>query len=345
MSPALASSDLIGSPLWEAVPDGLLIVDGRGIILAANPQLCDMIGGPSDGLVGQPLSVLVPDHARDTHAGLAERYMSDPAPRPMAAGGRLVARRHDGSELPVMISLAPVTLGGAAAVLASVRDVSESVVVEQRLSDATRRRLLMELRERLGRDLHDTVIQELFAVGMALQAVQPLAPEGPVADRIGHAVDRLDATIRDIRDAVFGRRSGHDPDSLSSRIISVAAELTPALGFAPRVTVAPDIDSIVPRSIADHIIPTVREALANVARHAGAVDVDVDVMVDGSDVVVRVLDDGIGIPQPLKRASGLANLRRRAEDLGGVFEIGPGAGAGSALVWRAPMVGDRQEAG
>jgi len=337
MSPELSGPDLFDNPLWQAVPDGLVLVDGRGTILGANRRLTDMLGYPPDALVGESLAVLVPPEVRAHHGDLVDGYLEEPAPRTMAAGGRLAALRADGSELNVMISLAPIVLDGIPMVIAAVRDVSESVMVEQRLAEATRRRMMMEFRDRLGRDLHDTVIQELFALGMSLQAVLPVAPEGLVSERIAGAVDKLDATIREIRDAVLGPRADHRIDTLSARIVAVVADLTPALGFAPRVSVDPRVDAVVPPVVVDHMLPTLREALANVARHAEAVDVDVEVAIDDDHLELRVRDDGVGLPQRLERASGLANLRQRAEELGGSFEIGSGPEAGSLLVWRVPI--------
>ena len=198
---------------------------------------------------------------------------------------------------------------------------------------------LVEDRERIARELHDTVIQRLFATGMLLQSTLPLVTVDPQAasGRIGEAVDDLDTTIKDIRSAIFSlERSRHDGDGLRSRIVSVAREATEPLGFTPRVVFDGPVDSTVRTNVGSELLATLREALSNVARHAHASRVDVTMSV-GKDVCLRVVDDGVGPPaEQSPSGRGLRNMAARAERLGGSFALRPGRPHGTELEWRAP---------
>jgi signal transduction histidine kinase len=200
---------------------------------------------------------------------------------------------------------------------------------------------LVEDRERIARDLHDTVIQRLFATGMVLQSTLPLVNAEPRAaiGRIGEAVDDLDTTIKEIRSAIFSlEQSRADHHGLRSRVLEVVREASGPLGFAPHVRFEGPIDSTVRSTVAMELLATLREALSNVARHAKATRVDVTVEID-EDVCLRVVDDGIGPPDEKSRSGrGLLNMAARAERLGGAFALRPGPPRGSVLEWRAPNV-------
>ncbi|MGE3619903.1 MAG: GAF domain-containing protein [Acidimicrobiia bacterium] len=199
--------------------------------------------------------------------------------------------------------------------------------------------VLVEDRERIARDLHDTVIQRLFATGMSLQGTTRLLrtdPEAALA-RIDAAVDELDLTVKHIRTAIFGLEATRRPASgLRDRVLSLAREATGALGFEPGVLLDGPLDTAVSEEVATQLVATLREALSNVARHAGATRADVEVLVDG-EVLLRVVDDGVGPPvRPSPGGRGLANMATRARRLGGTFALVPGEQGGSRLEWRVP---------
>jgi signal transduction histidine kinase len=198
---------------------------------------------------------------------------------------------------------------------------------------------LVEDRERIARDLHDTVIQRLFATGMSLQSTVRLVSTDPAAavGRIGDAVDDLDTTIRQIRTAIFDlEQSKASHDSLRVRILTLAREAAGPLGFEPRVVLDGAIDTGVDAQVGNELLATLREALSNVARHARATRVDVEVAVDG-EVRVTVTDDGSGPPgDDLPVGKGLRNMSDRAAKLGGKLELRAAEPQGTALVWRAP---------
>lgn len=332
---------LTSNPLWHNSPDGLVIVDESTTMRAVNDPLLELLGYPDRSeLVGAPVSVLVPEGFRGVHEHHVDRFLTEPRRRPMADGKTLQARRRDGTTVPVMISLAPLPLAEPPLVVAAVRDATDRIMADSQLVEATRRRLRVEQGERLARELHDTVVQELFALGMALRAVQPEA-DGEVALRLDRAVDTIDHVIGSIRDLALEVRSRRSPRALTERLVAVAADITPALGFGPRLRMVGPLDDL-PAGLADHVVAVVRESLSNAARHAGAVDVDVEVVTDGAVVEVCVADDGHGIPPEFERLSGLANLADRAVELGGSLELAPNDPSGTRLVWRArvPEAGD-----
>ena len=198
---------------------------------------------------------------------------------------------------------------------------------------------LVEDRERIARDLHDTVIQRLFATGMSLQASIRLVRTDPAAaiGRIERAVDDLDLTVKHIRTAIFGLEPLQgDVASLRNLVVSLVREAAGPLGFEPRVLFDGPIDTGVDERMGVELLATLREALSNVARHAHATCVDVDVVVEG-DVCLRVTDDGVGPPGPdAHRGKGLTNMAARAAKLGGTWSIRPGEHGGTVLEWRVP---------
>jgi signal transduction histidine kinase len=198
---------------------------------------------------------------------------------------------------------------------------------------------LIEDRERIARDLHDTVIQRLFATGMLLQSTLRLVETNPTAatGRINEAVEDLDATIRDIRTAIFSlERSRAERESLRAGVMAITEDASASLGIAPRVVFEGPVDSAVNREVAAELLATLNEALSNVARHARASHVEVRLEVD-SDVILRVIDNGVGVPpSPSATGHGLTNMAARAEKLGGRFTLRPAQPRGTVLEWRVP---------
>ena len=212
-----------------------------------------------------------------------------------------------------------------------------SLKLAEHRRDAQRIALLAE-RDRIARDLHDLVIQRLFATGMSLEGGMPLIPEGPAADRVRRAVDELDGTIRDIRSTIYTLHARDEPEpEMHARILAVVQEMTGALGFAPRLRIDGELDARAPGGMAEDILAVVREGLSNAARHAAASQVDIVVTADG-DLAVVIQDDGVGIP-PDQAWSGLANLTERAAELGGDLLLQAAEDGGTRLEWRVPLDG------
>ena len=195
---------------------------------------------------------------------------------------------------------------------------------------------VLQDRDRIARDMHDLVIQRLYATGMSLQGAVPLIARPEVADRVSTAVDALDETIREIRSAIFSLQSHTDvkQNALRAKILEVVEQMTVPLGYAPSLRLVGPLDEDVPGEVGEQMLGALREALSNAARHAGASSVEVTVDC-GSDLVLRVRDNGRGLGKSARR-SGLANLAQRARGLGGALRVRPADGGGTDLEWRVP---------
>jgi signal transduction histidine kinase len=181
------------------------------------------------------------------------------------------------------------------------------------------------------------VIQRLFATGMALESVTRQVGVPAVQAKLHRAVDELDQTIRDIRNTIFALQATDDePRPLRQQILAVVEEATAGSGLVLDARMSGPVDSVVPAEVGAHALAVLREALANVVRHAKADQVVVSVAA-ADRLRVEVVDDGVGIPDDGRR-SGLANLADRAARLGGGFSAGRApAGAGAQVVWEVPL--------
>jgi signal transduction histidine kinase len=203
--------------------------------------------------------------------------------------------------------------------------------------DDAKRLAVFEDRDRIARDLHDLVIQRLYATGMSLESMSARIGDPDTRRRIGSAVDALDETIKEIRSAIFSlhSRPAEAQPGLRARILEVVDEASGTLGFAPALRMSGSVDVDVPADVGEHLLSTLREALSNAARHARADKVDVTVDA-GQDLVLRVRDNGVGM-DAARRRSGLANLAERAGLLGGTLRTGSAGGGGTELEWRVPL--------
>ena len=199
------------------------------------------------------------------------------------------------------------------------------------------RAVMLDERERIAADLHDHVIQRLFAAGLSLQSTAGTLRAGEAADRILATVDDLDATIRQIRTSIFQLQQLPQTRApgLRARLLDVATDLTPVLGFEPAVRFSGLIDAV-GHDIGEDVLAVVRESLSNVARHARAASAEVDVAATADRLTVDIRDDGIGLGSTDRR-SGLDNLRRRADRRDGTFTVEPRKPAGTWLSWSVPL--------
>ncbi|MCL9761653.1 GAF domain-containing protein [Frankia sp. AiPa1] len=216
-----------------------------------------------------------------------------------------------------------------------------AVALELARARAERERLLVaDDRGRIARDLHDQVIQRIFAIALGLQDLAQY--ESPAnAGRLDGYVEDIDATIKDIRRTIFELRPGPSGavvggGGVRGTLDKIVADARPGLGFAPTVRYAGPVNLVVDARLADHVYAVVRESLSNVARHAHAGAVDLAVRVADGQLIVEVTDDGVGLPQASRR-SGLDNLRTRAETLGGTFTATAQAAGGTRVHWSVPL--------
>jgi signal transduction histidine kinase len=307
----------------------------RGLVLPADQSLSGRVLA-----TGEPVTSA--DFAADERAAAVARgAMSQVGPAivfPLGAPGNVrgvltVGRVHGAAPFPPAHADMVASFAAQAGV---ALELAASRTEAQRLS-------LYEDRDRIARDLHDLVIQRLYATGMSLEGTMPMITRPEVATRITNAVDAMDETIKEIRATIFALQDRDSADRLDLRgdIFGVVEEMTPLLGFAPSLRLGTGLGGQIKPEVAEQALAALREALSNAARHAAAtqVEVTVDVGADGM-LAVQVTDNGTGIPADGRR-SGLRNLASRAEKLGGELRLGqadPGEPSpGTRLDWRVPV--------
>ena len=243
----------------------------------------------------------------------------------------------DGRERYVQSSYVPNMVDGVPAgffVLSS--DITDRVRTEEALQDSVRQLALLEERQRIAADLHDLVIQRLFAAGLDLAAA---ARKGPGSDeawsRVTSAAEGVDEAIRELRRSIHSLREltypGHAPERID-RILVNAARI---LGFPPSYIATGDLDDT-PPEVVEELLAVLNESLSNVAKHAEATAVQVTLVCTETQVLLRVADDGRGM-QGSSRSSGLANMRRRAERFGGSFAWRDNLPRGTVVDWSVPL--------
>ena len=219
----------------------------------------------------------------------------------------------------------------------SLASVASLAIENARLHARVAELATLEDRERIARDLHDTVVQRLFAVGLSLQATQRLVDDPVVSSRLVTAVDDLDTTVRDIRAAIFELQVAHrSGPSVRQQLLDLAAQSAPALGFDPVIRFDGPIDAAVDQSLAEDLLAVLREALANIAKHAHATRAEIGVEVRDQRLSLVVVDDGVGYSPESLHGNGIGNLRTRAQRLDGEFTI-VGARPGTEMRWVVPI--------
>ncbi|MGH8984344.1 MAG: GAF domain-containing sensor histidine kinase [Acidimicrobiia bacterium] len=245
--------------------------------------------------------------------------------RDQVFGNLYLCEKRDGDEFTREDEDLVIALASAAGV----------AIENARLHERVQSLAVVEDRDRIARDLHDRVIQRLFATGMALQATARFTDQPELTARVQQSVEEIDETIREIRNTIFALGSS-SRRGIRLDILSVADDARRTLGFAPRVHLDGPVETLVPHHISEHLLAVLREALSNVVRHAGASRVDVVVTV-GADVALRVVDDGRGFA-PGNGGRGLANMEERARSLGGQFTVSnDGDKTGTVLEWSVPL--------
>jgi signal transduction histidine kinase len=284
------------------------VIEGRAAVLV--PRASGMLAGPDPGAAEFGPTLAVPLHAHETVIGVlvALRRLGGPA-----------FAQH---EVPLLTSFA------------------EQTTLALELGEKNRAQRQLDVfadRDRIARDLHDHVIQRLFATGLQLQSTLRRSTDPDMQERIGQAVDELDTTVREIRTAIFDLHTVGvgGSGSLRRRILDTAQEAAAGSGVSPSVRTSGAVDTLVPDETGVHVVAVVREAISNAVRHGHATAVTVTVEA-GHDLVVEVVDDGIGIGPAVAR-SGLHNLERRAAGCGGDLDVAALPGGGTRLSWRVPL--------
>jgi len=299
----------------------------QGLVLPADKSLSGQVLAS-----GKPITV--EDLTHDERAAPAARehlYLGPAVLVPLGGPGNvrgiLTAGRRPGAlPLPppaIEVLIAFAAQAGVGLELAEHRKDAERFAV-------------FEDRDRIARDLHDQVIQRLYATGMSLEGMSARIGDPMTRQRVGDAVDALDETIKEIRSAIFALQLRPEQDqTLRTRILAVTGEAAAVLGFAPELRMAGPLDETVPEETEEHVLAVLREALSNAARHSGASQVSVTVEA-GDELLLTVRDNGVGIRDPARR-SGLSNMEERAVQLGGTMRAGVRETGGTELEWRVPL--------
>lgn len=322
----------------ELSPDGVLVADHAGTILYANRSMRVLSG--YDDLIGRRVDELVPAAVRRNHEQMRMGYHRHPTQRPMGAGLELALERADGRTVPVEISLSPFD-DGRNYVIAAVRDITDRLENQHRLAAANEQLALITERERIGRDLHDVVLQHLYGMGLSVQATAAGAEEG-VAAKLEAIIDDIDRIIAEVRTIVFTLGSAGHRGALGQELADVMAQASRVLGFTPALRVVGPVESALSDEIRTEMVASMREALGNVARHADATKAQVQVEIVEDHIVMTVTDNGVGPPSDdaatRRGGHGLRNLRSRAAAFGGdcTLERRPD-GKGAVLRWSAPF--------
>jgi signal transduction histidine kinase len=327
----------------DAVSVSLLSVDRRNLVVEV------ALGAAADELVGRRFATdatlggqvaqsgtpaLVADALSGDTAALLFASVIDAGPvmvLPLSGTGRprgalslvRVAGRRPFS--PADLAMAAGFAGQASVAL----ELADTRAAEQKL-------VLLEDRDRIARDLHDHVIQELFSIGLSLEGAAGQLPEGKVAQRVQRAIENIDRTIRRIRTSIFQLRGNFvdNEGGLRQRILEVVSDLATPLGFVPHTAFAGLVDEAFDGAFAEDILACIRESLTNTAKHAHATSAWIDVVAAGDEVTLTVSDDGVG-PGDASRSSGIANMRARAERRHGSLEIERGPSGGTVVTWKA----------
>ena len=247
--------------------------------------------------------------------------------------GALVVGRHAGRE---SFTRADLELAEAFAVHAALaRELADARADQDRLA-------LLRDRARIARDLHDHVIQRLFAAGLTMQSMAATAAIPELTDRLDSVIGNINDTIRQIRTSIFQlQNSDAAPSDVRSIVSEIIDQISPRLGYLPMIRFHGPLDTVNAAAELDAIAAVVREAVTNVANHAQATELDIELTVDHNRLTVDVSDNGIGIGKggsDNHRRSGLDNLKRRSDIWGGTLTLTPNVPHGTRLVWTIPLL-------
>ncbi len=347
-------SDQLFRGVLESAPDAMVAIDANGHINFANSRSEQLFGYSREELLAMSVDDLVPQALRAGHAAHRARYLRDPEARPMGQGLELLARRRDGSEFPVDISLSPMVTGDGTLVIAAVRDITDRRVAEKRLAEtqeaADRRRLMAHLvaaqeeeRRKIAADIHDDSIQAMTAASLRLQQLRKhITTEqqrellARLDEAVRESITRLRRLMFDLRPPSLDR-TGLGP-ALRELLDRLRSETDIEYTLDDRFTVEPAED------VRIELYRIAQEALANVRKHSRASHVQVSLQRMESGCHVRVADDGAGFEATARDGRpghlGLVAMRERATIAGGWWTVDSRPGRGTVVDFWLPDMRD-----
>jgi len=327
--------------VFDAAPDGYVIVATDGIIRAINPRIEKLFGWTSDDLVGQPVEVLLPERYLDVHEGHRRGFSENPHNREMGAGLDLRARRKDGGEFPVEISLSPWRRGDEVMVICSVRDVSEV----RRLQDFSEGalRATEDERQRIARELHDDTAQRLATLILRVRQVAMQKDD----ERRAALFDEIREEIVDAADGVRRMARGLRPPEieelgLGPSLVAHARTLRESGVFMVSMEIE-NVEEYLDETAKLAVYRVVQEAISNARRHSGADSARVSLRLSGRTIVAEVTDEGRGFdPDSIvdgSRGLGLIGMQERATMIGGRVTSTTAPGEGTTIRLVIPVRG------
>jgi len=332
--------------LLDSAPDGFVVVDDQGTIVLANHTTEQMFGYERDELLGKPVATLIPRRLHRVHHMHREAYVHDPNVRPMGLGLDLVGCRKDGSEFPVEISLSPLKTGARTLFTAVVRDISERKVLEDE-----RKALAAELetereRDRIAMDLHDGIMQDIYAATLALELALDEAEQAGDAEQtsLERVIDHLHGVLRNIRSYIFDLR----PREFGGNLVEAVTNLTTEFGQNSQIQTLLEIrgEATVDLSTAMAVYNIAHESLSNIQRHSRAANVRVTLDLGDAGGVLEVADDGVGFDMVADRSQshrGLRNMDARARSAEAELTLESAPGKGTRLTVRFPVARHRED--
>jgi two-component system CheB/CheR fusion protein len=324
--------------LLDSAPDGFVVVDANGTIVFANRTAEQLFGYGSGELIGNEVGILIPQRLQTVHQEHTQAYVQDPRVRPMGLGLDLVGRRKDGSEFPVEISLSPLRSESRVLFTAVVRDISERKLLEDE-----RRTLAAELeaeqeRDRIAMDLHDGIMQDIYAATLALELALDEAESGqPAQASLERVIDHLHAVVRNIRSYIFDLR----PREFSGDLVEAVTNLTNEFGQNSQIPTLLEIrgSARVDLTTSMAVYNIAHESLSNIQRHAGASEVRVTLELDDGLCKLEVVDNGSGFDTSAgigQSHRGLRNMQARAQSVNASMNLESEPGKGTHLTVQFP---------
>lgn len=327
--------------IFEASPDGCIVVDPAGMIRLANPRVEELFGWSPEELLGQSVDVLVPEMYREAHAAHRARFVADPHNRPMGVGLDLRGRHKDGTTFPVEISLSPWhTAEGELRVICAVRDVTEY----RRLRNFSEGALQAteDERQRIARELHDDTAQRLAALILRVRRLaEELSPTGRA-----RLLDEIRSEIVDTAEGVKRMARGLRPPEIEELGLALAVaahvrSLREGAGFEVETDLGV-VDPYLSVTAKLALYRIIQEALSNARRHSGQTRARVRLFRGDGTVVAEVSDAGRGFLQSRAMESGgglgLVGMRERATMVGGRLSIESAPGRGTRVRATVPVI-------
>jgi PAS domain S-box-containing protein len=329
--------------LLESAASVWLLTDAGGIVLMASSNLRRACGFDPHELTGRSVDVLVPFRFREEHTAFRADFLEQMAGRPPGLALQLYALRKDGTEFPAELSLSPVETSEGVFVLTTLRDISQRLAVDEQEGLLRSELERQEERERIAMDLHDGVMQEVYAIGLTLELTLAELSEDATAARAGieRAIEQLHGVIRDIRSYIFDLRPRELTGDLTLALSDLAREFQQNSQVRASAKVTGELPELSPeQSVALYHIT--HEALSNVQRHAAATEVLISATCSPHSVEIEVRDNGVGFDPALARPEkhrGMRNMAARSRSIGAqlAVESAPDGGTCVRVRLRVPV--------